>query len=50
MRLPDEVQPWLQLVRETEEEEEEEFLLQVSDNLQTEEEEEKILLQASEMF
>ena len=50
VRLPDEVQPWLQLIRETEQEEEDEFLLQVSDNLQTEEEEEKILLLASEMF
>ena len=48
--MPDEVQPWLQLIRETEQEEEDEFLLQVSDNLQTEEEEEKILLLASEMF
>ena len=44
------MQPWLQLIRESELEEEEEFLLQVSDSLQVEEEEERILLEASEMF
>ena len=51
VRLPEEVQPWLQLIRESEvEAEEEDFLLQVSDSLQVEEEEERLLLEASEMF
>ena len=50
IRLPEEVQPWLQLIRESEVEEEEDFLLQVSDSLQVEEEEERLLLEASEMF
>ena len=50
VRLPDEVLPWLQLIRESELEEEEEFLLQVADTMQVEEEEERILLEASEMF
>ena len=51
VRLPEEVQPWLQLIRESEVEEEEDFLLQVSLPLQqAEEEEERLLLEASQMF